>query len=382
MKIAILVPDNRDEFKRWGDPEPYFGNAPTALLEGLSKFPEVEVHVITCSHRKMPSPERIYPNICFHQIVVSRLGWLTLYLGCVFAIRKLLNEIRPDIVHGQGSERYCALAAAFSGFPNIITLHGIMRRVVMHMQGRARMYGLVAAMLETLSLRVSGKALCISTYTKRHVDKLVKSTWVVPNPLSDEWFINLPETRITPVGACAVVVANISPWKNQNALLKLWSAKQPPPFRIEFLGHGDLASSYYHDFLDLVAHRTWSKYRSIIKSNELRSQLDSYEFLIHPTKEENFGLVIIEAMARGIPVVASKVGGIPDLIDDGVTGRLFDPNIESDMREKIEAVYSEPELSKSMAKKAQQLARERFSSETVARKHIEIYHEILSLIPR
>ena len=118
-----------------------------------------------------------------------------------------------------------------------------------------------------------------------------------------------------------------------------------------------------------------------IKSNELRSLLDSCGFLIHPTKEENFGLVIIEAMARGVPVVASKVGGIPDLIDDGVTGRLFDPNIEHDMRAKIEAVYLEPELSKTMAGKAQQVALEQFTSEAVARRHIEIYHEILTVIP-
>jgi glycosyltransferase involved in cell wall biosynthesis len=243
MKIAFIVPDNRDEFKRWGDPDPYFGNAPTALLEGFSKFPDVEVHVITCTHRKMSSPERIYPNIWFHQIVVPRIGWLTLYLGCVFSIKKLLNEICPDIVHGQGSERYCALAAAFSGFPNIITLHGVMRRITKQMQGRAKLYGLVAAMLETLSLRVSGKVLCISSYTKQHVDTLVKSTWVVPNPLLDEWFNNKPEARNREVGPYAVVVANISPWKNQNTLLKLWSENQPPQFRIEFLGHGDVASS-------------------------------------------------------------------------------------------------------------------------------------------
>jgi hypothetical protein len=63
MKIAFIVPDNRDEFKRWGDPDPYFGNAPSALLEGLSKFPDVKVHVISCTQRPMQSPERLSENI-------------------------------------------------------------------------------------------------------------------------------------------------------------------------------------------------------------------------------------------------------------------------------------------------------------------------------
>jgi glycosyltransferase involved in cell wall biosynthesis len=381
LKIAIIVPDNRDEFKRYWDPEPYFGSAPTALLEGFSKFPDVEVHVITCTHRKMSSPERIYPNIWFHQIVVRRIGWLTFYLGCVFAIRKLLNEIRPDIVHGQGSERYCALAAAFSGFPNIITLHGVMRRVVMHMQGRAKLYGLVAAMLETLSLRVSGKVLCISTYTKKLVEPLVKYTWVVPNALMGVWFSNSLDHKATPPGAPAVVVANISPWKNQNGLLRLWDEKMPPSFQISFFGNAEAASLYFHEFNDLIASRPWAKHHGFIKSDEIRSMIDRSGAVILPTLEDNCPMVILEAMARGIPVVASKVGGITDLIDDGVTGRLFDPNIDSDMRAKIEAVYSEPEISKSMARKAQKVAKDQFSSVAVARQHIQIYHEILTVIP-
>ena len=51
------------------------------------------------------------------------------YQGCIRATRKKLREIQPDIVHGQGTELDCGLSAAFSGFPNVLTIHGNMKAI-------------------------------------------------------------------------------------------------------------------------------------------------------------------------------------------------------------------------------------------------------------
>ena len=62
--------------------------------------------------------------------MVPKIGWMrTLFQGCVRATRKKIREIQPDIVHGQGTEADCAMSAVFSGFPNVLTLHGNMRAV-------------------------------------------------------------------------------------------------------------------------------------------------------------------------------------------------------------------------------------------------------------
>ena len=67
MKIAIIVPDNRDEFRRYDDPAPHFGMAPTALLEGLGRLPdECEVHVVNCVQQAVTVPEKIAPDIFYH----------------------------------------------------------------------------------------------------------------------------------------------------------------------------------------------------------------------------------------------------------------------------------------------------------------------------
>src|SRR5215469_2650163 len=101
MKIAIFTTDNREPFKDYANPVPYFGTAPEALLQGFAQLPHVEVHVVTCARAPMQSPEKLADNIFFHSLLVPKIGWMrTAYQGCIRATRKKLREIRPDIVHG------------------------------------------------------------------------------------------------------------------------------------------------------------------------------------------------------------------------------------------------------------------------------------------
>src|ERR1700685_865443 len=122
MRIAFLTTDNRQQLKQFDKPEPFFGTAPEAILQGFAMLPDAEVHVVSCLRKPVKSPEKIAPNIYFHSVVVPKLGWMrTLYQGCIRATRKKLREIQPDIVHGQGTEHNNALCAVFSGFPNLLT---------------------------------------------------------------------------------------------------------------------------------------------------------------------------------------------------------------------------------------------------------------------
>src|SRR5580700_1265568 len=120
MKVALITTDNREHYRDYASTTPYFGAAPEALLQGFAAMPELEVHVLGCARQPMKSPEKLAPNVFFHGLHVPKLGWLrTGYLGCIRAVRRTLKRIQPDIVHGQGTERECAMCAIFSGFPNV-----------------------------------------------------------------------------------------------------------------------------------------------------------------------------------------------------------------------------------------------------------------------
>src|SRR5258708_1037988 len=105
MKIAFFTTDNREHTRDYANPVPWFGTAPEAVLEGFKVLPDLEVHVVSCTQRSMPSPKKLADNIWFHSLLVPKLGWLrTGYQGCIRAHRRKMAELKPDIIHGQGTE--------------------------------------------------------------------------------------------------------------------------------------------------------------------------------------------------------------------------------------------------------------------------------------
>src|SRR5205823_5830152 len=73
IKIAFLVPDNRQEFGQWELSAPTFGPAPQALLDGFAQLADCEVHVIFCLKRPLSTPERLAANIYAHALIVPPL---------------------------------------------------------------------------------------------------------------------------------------------------------------------------------------------------------------------------------------------------------------------------------------------------------------------
>ena len=88
-------------------------------------------------------------------------------------------------------------------------------------------------------------------------------------------------------------------------------------------------------------------------------------------------MVVLEAMAAGLPVAASRLGGLPDLVDHHITGLLFDPENLENMRECIEFFISNPEFRKMAGESGKKMALERFHPSRIAARHLEIYQEIL-----
>ena len=87
---------------------------------------------------------------------------------------------------------------------------------------------------------------------------------------------------------------------------------------------------------------------------------------------------VLEAMAAGVPVLAAKAGGLPDLIEDGTNGLLCDPLDPTSMGAGVSKLLEDASLARALADKARQQARERYHPLIVARRHVKIYQEILS----
>jgi glycosyltransferase involved in cell wall biosynthesis len=317
IKVAMLVPDNREEFRRYDDPQPEFGMAVAALLEGMKDLPGLEVHVVSCTQQPLASPERLAENIHYHSVLVPKWGWLrTGYLGCRRAIRRKLRELRPHLVHGQGTERYCALAAALSGFPNVVTIHGNMRGVARGLGARPFSFHWFTARLEAYALRRAGGVICNSAYTENEVRTLARRRWRVPNALRREFLAAAPASR-EPAGLPRLLsVGNILPYKRQLEVLDVCARlhQQGLRFEMQFIGHPG-TGQYGREFtarLREAERAGYARHVGFKSAAELVRCLDLASALVHFPTEEAFGLVVAEALSRNLKVFAARTGGIAD----------------------------------------------------------------------
>jgi glycosyltransferase involved in cell wall biosynthesis len=374
MKIALLTTDNREHYRQYEKETPWFGTAPAALMQGFATLPEVEVHVVSCTKRVMQSPAKLADNIYFHSLLVPHMGWMrTGYQGCVRAERKKLREIRPAIVHGQGSERDQNICAVFSGFPNVLTIHGNMRLVAKVHHARPLTFLWCAAVLEGLVIPRSAGVVCITNYTREAVASLARKTWVVPNAVDSSFFEIARAPAALPRLMC---VATVDERKNQNRLIRALDSLDPQgKFEVVFLGTADRRTDYVRDFFRLLETRPWCSFGGFADRKSVKEYLASAAGLVLPSLEDNCPMTVLEAMASGVPVAAARVGGVPDLVRHEETGLLFEPLDETGMAASVKRLLDPG--SSAMAARAQTEAKARFHPATIATRHVEIYREVL-----
>jgi glycosyltransferase involved in cell wall biosynthesis len=105
------------------------------------------------------------------------------------------------------------------------------------------------------------------------------------------------------------------------------------------------------------------------------------ELFVHPARWEGFGLALLEAMLAGLPVVASAVSSIPEIVVDGVTGLLVPPDDVSRLTEAIGALLDDPTMARSFGEAGLERARASFSVATMAERTLEVYRDALGSSP-
>ena len=379
MKIAIITSDTREVVSRYSDPDPTFGTAPAALLEGLAKMPECEVHVVSCVQKPVRSPEKLAENIYYHNLLVPKWGWLRGgYLGCIHAVKKKLREIKPDLVHGQGTERYCALAAVRSGYPSVVTIHGNMGEISKMYRARPFSYKWLAAWLERMTLPRTDGVFCNSKYTEELVKPVARKTWLVPNALRARFFTP-PRAGISRSRPIFLNIGSIEPRKSQNRILELAAQlhARNAGFQLHFIGYLDESNPYGARFRELINQAKadgYADYLGLKSEEELIGLMDNAVGMIHAPREESFGLVVAEGLARNLKFFGLRVGGIVDIAKDVADAELFNPGDFAALEEAVIKWLAAgcPKSSGGMERMC-----ERYHPEVIARRHLEIYREVV-----
>jgi N-acetyl-alpha-D-glucosaminyl L-malate synthase BshA len=144
--------------------------------------------------------------------------------------------------------------------------------------------------------------------------------------------------------------------------------------RLLMVGDGPERSATQHraEKLGIAAHCSF-----VGKQGQINDYLGISDVLLLPSEQESFGLVALEAMACEVPVIASRVGGIPEVVTDGETGFLSEIGNVEKMSEDAARILREGDLRREMGGKARQSAIARYSTELVIPKYIEFYERVL-----
>jgi glycosyltransferase involved in cell wall biosynthesis len=105
--------------------------------------------------------------------------------------------------------------------------------------------------------------------------------------------------------------------------------------------------------------------------------MQSADFLVLPSSYEGMSNVLMEAMAAGCPVIASEVGGNPELVEDGVTGLLFPSDDADALAQCLQTMGSDHALRQRLSQQAAQVARQRYSVEQLVRSTTRVYERCL-----
>jgi N-acetyl-alpha-D-glucosaminyl L-malate synthase BshA len=205
---------------------------------------------------------------------------------------------------------------------------------------------------------------------------------VIPNFLDCETYRRTPDPRLRarycPPGCEKVVihVSNFRPVKRVTAVVEIFARIAAKiPSRLLLVGDGpDLTAA-----LDAARALGLSKQvESVGEQDQILPLLSISDLFLLPSAQESFGLAALEAMACEVPVVASRVGGLHEVIDDGSTGFLHAPDDLQGMASSGVALLTDTALHARVAAAARRSVLERYCRDTVVPQYEAFYERVIS----
>jgi glycosyltransferase involved in cell wall biosynthesis len=148
-------------------------------------------------------------------------------------------------------------------------------------------------------------------------------------------------------------------------------ARLDRPLRLEVFGDGAERSALERQAARLDVD---ARFHGFV--DDLRTRLDELDVFVLPTRADNLPIALLEAMGSALPVVATRVGGNPEVVEDGESGLLVEPEDAGALAAALERLASEDGLRERLAREGARRAAERFDTARVAERMVALYEEL------
>jgi glycosyltransferase involved in cell wall biosynthesis len=302
-----------------------------------------------------------------------------LYRAERHALTEVINSIATDVVHAHWTYEYALGALAVPDKPVLVTAHDAPFTVAWHQRDAYRAMRFAVAWWARSRIQ---NLTVVSPYLERAWRQQMVYRGpiaVTPNiiPVLTDGGAALP-TRPKKTGAHILCVSDVSRLKNIPMLLRAFTLvlAQVPTAQLIIVGPG-----LEKDGVTATNNRQYTRsvtWRGPVSRATLYSYYDDATVLVHPSKEESFGLTIVEAMSLGVPVVAgASSGAVPWLLDGGRSGRLVDVGSVESIATGILAVIQDPSLAQQYVAAARLRLAKDFSADSVVRTYLREYKRII-----
>ena len=297
----------------------------------------------------------------------------------ITSICHILEDKQPDIIHCHSSKAGIVgrIAGAIKNIPAVFTAHGWA-----FTSGVSPAKRIIYAAIEHIMLGITKRVICVSEFDRKLAKRWFLHNYnrviTVHNGIADKKFSN-STFREYSLPLKLVSVARFSHQKNNMELIraveqinKLYSGS----LQLNMVGDGPLlseAQAYVESYkLEDDVHFLGSRtdVDDILNQNDIFCLISNYEGL---------PISIIEAMRAEMPIIASDVGGVNELVQDGVNGLLIPRGNIFELVDKLKYILEHKDLIKSMGEASRKIYEEEYTADRMNQKILSVYNEVIAV---
>lgn len=370
-KVVIMGPYQTDYTKNLGGAHIHTFD----LTEQLRKYNDLDLHVLTISNNIKVDKTIKKENITIHYISSPTLPrFITSLTIDQYKILRKLKELKPDIIHAQGTAPIYGFSASLLSSKYLLTVHGIVLKESRTWPGlTGRTKGIIYRSMEKRALKHAQQIIAVTPYVKKTVEPFCNSYInIIPVGLSDEYF----EIENKEKKRRLLFVGGIEPRKGLLSLLKAIKILKDEGCFVDLHIVGRVRKKEYFEQLNqyIIENELEKniKFKGFLSKDELKIEYAECSVFVLPSKEESQGLVLVEAMAAGKPIVATNVGGIPYVVDEGKNGFIVNYGESESIAKSILKLLEDDTLRLSLGENGKKKAMT-FALDKIGRQTYSIY---------
>jgi glycosyltransferase involved in cell wall biosynthesis len=376
MDITLIL--HYSEKRKSGGPQGVAYDTVEGLKKHHSRLEQEDIflHILSTTGttlRSVSAKDDTYGNISveyFREFVPTAL-----LSDINYVLRLKTGKKKTDLVHSH------SISGAFVGtllkIPTIFTLHGMMWKEKNYFQGYPRFaYEVNIKRFNYFSRRLK-KLVAISPYVVSEVDHYLKTgipdTEVIENPVADVFF----EQEKRENERLIIYPGSINCRKNQITLIKALSLLKKDNVKFRCVLPGPvLEKDYFRELQKTIKKYDLEQDVTVpgpVPFEHLLRLYSEASIMVMTTLQETAPMVISEAMARGIPVIAPPVSGIPYMVSPGKTGFLINPQSTEELASHMAILLDDSGLRKKFSDESRKIAASRWKSDVITNKLLDLY---------